>query len=593
VANAEQLIADMFTALGDERQAWVHFDRALHLSAQTFNPRRRYTVLAQTALACDRSALYECSVVFRTEALGGDWRRPGTMAFELANRAWARLQLGDNAGAAADLRQSQIERTRVNDPVWNNLIDTAILKAEAAVLRHVQPDLAAARLKDAVNRQVSLGSTIQLAELHLLTGILHRARGDHDEALAEFVTGMDRIDEHRKAVKQPQHRVSYFDHVWSIYEEAIETALRAGQTNEAFRLAIRGRSRLFSESNTATINQLPTPPSNAAILWYVALPERWVAWLVTRDKPLQIFEGAAGRRALADMVRRIERARGDPEAFKRTTAALDREILAPVRPFLARDAVLLIVPDGPLHGTPFAALWSEELRRFLLEERPVGVLSRAPRVVEPYSARRSLSALVVGDPIVTGPLAGTLQRLPGAADEAQQIANRYSRATLLSGGIATRDRFRSAIEHADVVHFAGHALINESQPLMSWLLFSPSASDGPSEPLFSRELLELDLVRRPMVVLAACSTAKGSTFRGEGPLALAWAFLDAGAHSVVATLWDADDRASRTLFVRWHEALLSGQSPVESLRAAQLALLRSASPEESSPRVWANAVYIQ
>ena len=64
---------------------------------------------------------------------------------------------------------------------------------------------------------------------------------------------------------------------------------------------------------------------------------------------------------------------------------------------------------------------------------------------------------------------------------------------------------------------------------------------------------------------------------GEGLVGLAWAFLRAGAHSVIAALWQADDAATPLLMDRLYGELEAGRTPDEALRTAKLSLIHSSS----------------
>jgi CHAT domain-containing protein len=124
---------------------------------------------------------------------------------------------------------------------------------------------------------------------------------------------------------------------------------------------------------------------------------------------------------------------------------------------------------------------------------------------------------------------------------------------------------------------------NNLYPLLSRLVLYPDEKNDVG-------LRVADLLRAPrlspssLVVLAACSTGGVITRRGEGALGLAWGFLAAGAASVVATLWDVDDRAVSPLFIDFHRRVASGMRPSDALRAAQRAARGRGQPEH----VWAS-----
>jgi hypothetical protein len=90
------------------------------------------------------------------------------------------------------------------------------------------------------------------------------------------------------------------------------------------------------------------------------------------------------------------------------------------------------------------------------------------------------------------------------------------------------------------------------------------------------EISLLDLSAVELVVLSACSTMHGGIRRGEGILALAWAFRAAGAKAVISTRWPVDDLASPLAWRAFYESLSVGGDICAALQSAQTALRKSA-----------------
>lgn len=97
----------------------------------------------------------------------------------------------------------------------------------------------------------------------------------------------------------------------------------------------------------------------------------------------------------------------------------------------------------------------------------------------------------------------------------------------------------------------------------------PTAEDGL---LTARDVLYLDLEGTDLVTLSACETGVGQVHVGEGVFGLRRAFTQAGAKTLVMSLWRIPDVQTRALMSAFYERLLSGVSCVEALRAAQLEL---------------------
>jgi len=66
-----------------------------------------------------------------------------------------------------------------------------------------------------------------------------------------------------------------------------------------------------------------------------------------------------------------------------------------------------------------------------------------------------------------------------------------------------------------------------------------------------------DIVQHPLhadlVTISACYGGGERAYSGEGLVGLAWAFLRAGAHNVIAGLWDVTDASTEQLMDRFCE----------------------------------------
>jgi CHAT domain-containing protein/tetratricopeptide (TPR) repeat protein len=89
------------------------------------------------------------------------------------------------------------------------------------------------------------------------------------------------------------------------------------------------------------------------------------------------------------------------------------------------------------------------------------------------------------------------------------------------------------------------------------------------------EVAGLDLSACELAILSACQTGLGKVAGGEGVLGLQRAFHQAGARTVVASLWAVDDAATQELMTLFYENLWQKKLPsLEAMRQAQLSLLR-------------------
>lgn len=102
--------------------------------------------------------------------------------------------------------------------------------------------------------------------------------------------------------------------------------------------------------------------------------------------------------------------------------------------------------------------------------------------------------------------------------------------------------------------------------------------------LTALEVLGLDLTGTRLAILSACETGLGEIHEGEGVYGLRRAFQEAGAQSVVSSLWEVSDAGTQTLMAALYKRLLAGKTPHDALREAQLEMLRT--PQWSTPYIW-------
>lgn len=266
---------------------------------------------------------------------------------------------------------------------------------------------------------------------------------------------------------------------------------------------------------------------------------------------------------------------------------------------------LVIVPDDALHQLPFAALRPTPgdlplTYRYEVSVAPSASLWLRWRSRPPQAAAEPLLALA--DPV---PLGGAAARpsteravifrdpvrlgpLPFARREGKAAVRHLDAGSLLRvGDDASEGFFKKAdLGRFAILHFATHAVLDEDHPERSGVLLT-AAPDSEDGILQLREIVPLDLDGR-IVVLSSCRSASGTMLRGEGVLGLARAFFQAGAHTVIASLWPLRDDDGAALFDRFYEHLGQGKSVAAALRAAQ----RERAEEGAPAYAWAGLVVL-
>ena len=228
---------------------------------------------------------------------------------------------------------------------------------------------------------------------------------------------------------------------------------------------------------------------------------------------------------------------------------------------------------NPIRYAPsFAALRATELR-------PHVAVARASRTATSDGATAIASqALVVGNPAMPYVYSGRwtnraqLRPLPGAEAESRMIATMLG-ARVMTGKAATETAVRTRMANAPLIHFATHGLAygTSSGARRSYVAFAPdSAQDGL---LTLGEIMDDPklTMNAELVVLSACQTGLGNMKKAEGSIGLQRAFLAKGARSVLVSLWNVDDRATRLLMEKFYGYWLDPIKPRSKAEALQLA----------------------
>ncbi len=287
-------------------------------------------------------------------------------------------------------------------------------------------------------------------------------------------------------------------------------------------------------------------------------------------------------------------------------------LLEPIPEHLQK-ARLIIVPDGKLHLVPFDSLVNKAGDYLLTSHVVTYTLSSTVLHVlrtRPEGGDRALPLLAVGDvpyevegKLVTyngGPskpwrvptrglydLSGDrLPPLPGTAEEVMSVARiAGARSIVLMGPEATETLFRAQpLDKVRILHLATHGISSPAAPERAALLLARSSGDDDGL-LQAREISDLNLAAE-LVTLSACDTGAGRLVGQEGIVNLVRAFLFAGARTVVASLWAADDVFTISLMKRFYANLAKGFDRGIALQKAKLDLVEEVG-EQAAPFFWA------
>jgi len=342
-------------------------------------------------------------------------------------------------------------------------------------------------------------------------------------------------------------------------------------------------------------------PDEALLSFQVAPQKDWTgafgggSWLtvITRDarkgrKTARIYPlpGREELRRLVDhLMVLLETDPTDPEEARKLFEVYQKEVYQKLlAPALADLPVgvrrLVILPDDHLHKLPFAALRPAAegpplIARYQITVAPSARLWCEWRRSRPRPA--PVPALVLADPVRLG---DDLPPLPLAIEEGETVVESLGGGSLL---YKKEDASEAYLKRADlypieILHLASHSVPDEENPERSSVRLTPG--EGEDGHLEVAEILKLRMDGK-VVVLSTCESARGQILRGEGVMSLARAFFQAGAHTVVASLWPVYDRDGMKLFERFYHYIGQGASVAAALQAAQRDRIAEGAPTQA------------
>ncbi|HEV8335882.1 MAG TPA: CHAT domain-containing protein [Candidatus Polarisedimenticolia bacterium] len=537
-----------------------------------------------------------------------DTPRPAERAEAMTDLAALELASGHRA-RAVELVQ---EASRVFEPE-NDLHGIAyahVVEAEA-LLQGGSP--AGARAALGRIRRLSQGRPnveFDWKILHL-EGRVAESTGDLDSARRSYERSVSEVERLRSSVRPLPWRAAVLEDRIAPYRSLVRLSLRRGEVEEAYRVARAAKARTFAERLTlpdfasglpedvASRSALSSPASlhsgsrlqpepvapldrlqrllraRELMLDYFVADQELLVFVIRREalgvQAISLEKRAASWTGALETLRHPGRPdRGDAavtETWKRAAALAGRTLLEPVASELLGADQLLVVPAGPLQGAPFGALlWRE---RPVIERWSVSILPAAESLFSRAASRAGPAGAILA---MANP---GEENLPGAEEEARRIARlAAARVDVLTGASAREAVLRRSAGDYEVIHLAAHGRLDPLSPLHSYLALSPG--EGEDGRLEAGEIAALP-IRAALVVLSGCETAvERGTARGDAPgeerTSLARAFLSAGAGTVIASLWEMEDRSALSILPALYPRL-SHSSPAAALAELQRDLI--------------------
>jgi CHAT domain-containing protein/predicted Zn-dependent protease len=420
------------------------------------------------------------------------------------------------------------------------------------------------------------------------------------------------FEKYRTNISEEQNRNSFFNDEQDIYDIAINYAFTENNYPGAFDYSEKSRARSlldlqksFAEvSTTGTMPEIKLSknvaeplslaqiqaemPENVQLLEYSVLTDKVLIWLVAKNG-IAVAQNQIPSEILQEKIFtyiELISENKDESEQKNLSKELYKILIAPVKDQLDSNREIFLIPDKFLFRLPFTTLFSD---KYLLEDYKISLTPSAnvfvicSRKAKELDTGKSETLLSIGNPVFND-VFEDLQRLPMAKEEAVQSAEFYDKPLILKEKDATKEQVMQNLESSDVIHFAGHYVVDEHSPLLSGFVLA--GDDKETALLANYEIIGEKLLHTRLIVLSACRTGVEKYYNGEGMLGASRTFLATGVPLVVASQWQVDSEASARLMTDFHRRRkIEKLSTAEALRQSQLAMLRDEKYQQ--PYYWA------
>ena len=496
---------------------------------------------------------------------------------------------------SAELQQSAIyaeEAISIARADHNRVDELYPLLVKGLIAAQTQNNPEAERLFVEVERDSNSNASLKWRAQHGLA-LLYENQGRADLANAQYRAALDTFEAARSSLKRDESKLPFSSNVTRIYDDYIHFLIAHGKADEALQHADYSRARALADglglvSKMRFASSLDQPSLNAReiarraranILFYWLGEKHSYLWAITPQtiRLLTLSPGAEIEAAVQRYRRALSGPRDVLESADPDGRWLYTTLLAPAQALLPKGGKVFIIPDGGLNNLNFETLLVAEPKlHYWIEDATIANASSLRLLAASLTlqATGTRKLLLIGNSVAPNE---RYPELPKAAVQMDSVAGHFLAA---NRRILTRDKatpaayLDSSPDRFSYIHFVAHGMASRLSPLDSAIVLSRGSADSDSFKLYARDIIRHPL-RAQLVTISSCYGAGERAYSGEGLVGLSWAFLRAGAHNVIAALWEATDVSTEELMGKFYDELDKGVTPDVALRAAKIALLHS------------------
>jgi CHAT domain-containing protein/Flp pilus assembly protein TadD len=227
------------------------------------------------------------------------------------------------------------------------------------------------------------------------------------------------------------------------------------------------------------------------------------------------------------------------------------------------DNKKFLIEDYPVSYAPSASIYIMQKMRIQKNDDEI-LLVGDPQISNKDFALSYRGGLLEDDSFNARNI--VLYPLKYSKDEINNLNSMFSNGVVLLSENATEKQFKDNASQSSIIHLSTHSFLHKDQPL---IVFSQNKTDKEDGYLETGEILQLKL-NSDLVVLSSCRSGLGAVDEAEGVIGMQKSFFEAGAKSIVVSLWDVNDKYTSLFMESFYKYLSEGFDKSESMQKAKI-----------------------
>ncbi|MFN6185402.1 MAG: tetratricopeptide repeat protein [Microcystis sp.] len=558
-------LGNAYQSLGQYQKAIGYYQQSLAIARELGDRRGEAYSLGNLGAAYLSLGQYQKVIEYLQQTLAiareiGD--RSGEAA-SLGNLGIAYRSLGqyqkaiDNLEASLNITlktRSELSRDDRKDFLAANENQTPVITLAEVLIQQNQPEKAF--------QWLNLATTADLADYNRLINA-KVADPDAQKALDNWNTDNRQLEGMRRQL-QDKYSQELAQQLRQFEEKVYKNAETIGEKYPEI-------AELFETKPTDIAQLQKNIAPDTLVIQPVPLRDKVALFLVTREK-LIVIQSDTKRDELNKLVSEYRTQLADYKNadYLVTGSKLYEILIRPIESQIATSSPknIAIIATGQLRYIPFETLYDKKNDQVLLEKYPIYYLTRISTSTPPATERKPLQGLAFANP------KPTQEELKGTEIEAETISKIFPGSEKYLGTNATLDIFKKQAFRFPILHLGTHGCFN--------LAGCPNLGMQANTILFANkeeykiaDAALLGLKNTELITLSACQTAKEANADGQEISGLAYVLERAGAKSVIASLWNAEDNTSAEIMTQFYQNLKNGMTKSEAMQKAKLSQIKS------------------